>query len=355
MNDTRKSVGERIIGALGGYNSKSPYEMFTLKESLKETVKLLKIKRNELKIHDRLDTSAIIRGLFTPTSDTANDKSFGHLFLSAHTQVIIEFLDCLLDRFSRAEIENRDMLIRFVYYLGKMNVLGEAFFNPHCGSSNTPDTFFHFRECKNFFFGGDISNKGKEVLSVFALRQLLEAKYKRILGVLSVDSQPSLRISSDTLPKIILALKNEIFINPKIREVSQGDLMKVYKWTNYSVHNMVTYPPWMIWKAFDIFRLMFEDGTSNDGHWSVYGGVQVSVGQLEYMRNKYLSCLRSIATKHNKKVEGKRGKAIENFTVTFTRFVEAVVFDENGVPTPFLKLREKYHYVKEGDDWKLQD
>lgn len=323
LKDIPISVGDKIIIAAGGYDSDHSHEYNEkkLKEAISQTIKMLKIRRNDAKFHQRIEQSLVINTLFSFNHDYS-DNSFCKTWLNATTQVIIEYLDSISK--SQHLSKMREILINFVYSLAETKILDERFFSWSCGHSNSEMTFFHFYQSRNFLFGQMLPDVNtREILSTFGLRQSIEVKCKRILGF--VTTQPNLKISHDVIPNIIAAHESDISFSTQ-KDLTLKNFYQIYEWTNISIHYMITSPPWIVWKAFDACEFFFDTTNKNlpSGVSSLDGGIQFTIGVLQKMRADLIKNLETIATK----------QGLKSFDILFDDKIEAVILDKNNKTIP---------------------
>lgn len=303
LSESELSVGSRIIHACGG-EFESGEQLYSIdetkiREGLREAIEMLKQKQEELKLNRKLKSSSLIQYLFV-IRDSKNKIPQRSIY-KAHTQVLIEFLEWLLEIRALDGRLNKisDLLKSMIFDLGATGFLGEKFFSPNCGRNKTNMTFFHFYECRNaLFLNYPTPAKTQEFLSVFGLRQAMEIKFRRIIGY--AGSKPSLKIKHEVIPEIISQSEKNIFFSKK-KTISLKDIMHVYIWTNYSIHSMQSIYPWVIWKAFDVCQIMFDQNDDGPAHSRGFNSAfQFSFDTLQFMRKKLIEKAQLIANCENK-------------------------------------------------------
>tara|TARA_Y100000780_G_scaffold231541_1_gene257343 strand:- start:8277 stop:8981 length:705 start_codon:yes stop_codon:yes gene_type:complete len=123
--------------------------------------------------------------------------------------------------------------------------------------------------------------------SAFVLRQALEAKFERMVGVTAWDK-------NGNEPRLKHGFHYEFAKeNPKFFDFQSLNfelVKRVYDWCSYVVHNAIQPLAWQMPYAFKICRGLYESGDLGpNGGWSRYGGVRVlNVGEMQSSFAKYL-------------------------------------------------------------------
>lgn len=123
--------------------------------------------------------------------------------------------------------------------------------------------------------------------SAFVLRQALEVKFERIVGVVTFDkngSEPRLKHGFH----YEFAKSNPAFFDFKTLNFEL--VRTVYDWCSHVVHNAIQPLAWQMPYAFKICQGLYESGELGpDGGWSIHGGVRVlDVGEMQSSFAKYL-------------------------------------------------------------------
>ncbi|WP_160713138.1 hypothetical protein [Chitinophaga solisilvae] len=118
--------------------------------------------------------------------------------------------------------------------------------------------------------------KMAENIAVFTMRQALEIKFKRICGVLEIQDKDhnGLKIPHNFFPDFIRQQTDHI----KIADVDLKLVLKVYNWTNKTIHNAENPFIWELKYALDIIEPFFRDGEYRGKRMtqsSVYGAVKI--------------------------------------------------------------------------------
>lgn len=148
------------------------------------------------------------------------------------------------------------------------------------GKSYTQETVFIYKNAINSYWGSSLNkskldHKGNLSASCYFLRQSLELKFRRILGVNDVtDSKGnSAKIRHEYFPEFINRNLDHFDLNGS----KVPNLLKIYKWTNQTIHTSAVPMIWEQWYAFEycnsfMFPLPFEAGKG----WSIHNSVKVS-------------------------------------------------------------------------------
>lgn len=111
---------------------------------------------------------------------------------------------------------------------------------------------------ENFaFFNCIPNNPTREMMSIFALRQMLESWFMRIIGFRGVTPINLLDIRSGKFQKII---KKEFETNFRFkdRHVSFQSVRWIYQWTQASIHWAYSTNVWLLWKAITYCERLFD-------------------------------------------------------------------------------------------------
>lgn len=147
------------------------------------------------------------------------------------------------------------------------------------GKSYAQESWQVYRECFALLWASAhrpprLSHRTGISYSIFALRQSLEVKFRRILGVHGIHDRnyDSLRIRHEFFPAFI----DQNLSHFRIRYDSLTNLTKIYRWTNHFIHTGDIPLVWEAWYAIrysrDLFRPTEPDENSS---WSTYDGVRV--------------------------------------------------------------------------------
>lgn len=310
-SNTKISLGKQLIDAMGGISGDLNFNGQKSKSLIEKLIRAINKERNILGGKKELKCSSIVQTLFIE-HNPENKKEFRQ-YKKATFQVIVEFLVFAknhpqLDRM-------RDVIVNLLFDFGATRFVSEETFS-HNGYRNPhTHTFFHFFGGYNYFLGFQdlCDSKERELCGVFCLRQSLELKFQRIIGF--CQTHPSIKLKHDTFMSILKKFEREIFWNPA-KKVSLNDIYYVYKWTNFSIHTMYSYSPWLIWKAFDVCKPLFDN--NNNGPATAIGidsSVQMKYTTLIKLRDETCEQLKMLCPGE-----------------TSIRFVkpEAYILDKNG-------------------------
>lgn len=129
-----------------------------------------------------------------------------------------------------------------------------------------------------------LDHKTSQITATFVLRQALEAKFNRLINVALLDRNGlSPRIKHDFNYGFI---KNNLHFF-RFKEVDFTLLGYIYNWCNQIVHTATQPLIWQLTYALDISHGLFASGKSDNGAWSINGGVTVL--DTEEMQKKYIN------------------------------------------------------------------
>lgn len=146
------------------------------------------------------------------------------------------------------------------------------------------ESFEIFRLSKSLLDGevGKGAHKTRQIAAVCVLRQSLESRFRRIIGVEFHDIRGNTpKLKHDFHYKFIL--KNQNYISLKGCNISS--IVHVYEWCNDIVHGAYQPLSWQLPFAHDICSPLFYSG-ENKEKWSIYGSA--CIGDLDSMRQKFL-------------------------------------------------------------------
>jgi hypothetical protein len=117
-----------------------------------------------------------------------------------------------------------------------------------------------------------LDQKSSQIASIFLLRQAMEVKFSRLIGVYFHDINGGTpRLKHDFHYKFI---EDHIrFYDFKFVDFTL--LQKIYDWCNVIVHGAFQPLPWQVAYAMQICAGLFMDG-EHEGGWSMYGGIVVN-------------------------------------------------------------------------------
>lgn len=118
--------------------------------------------------------------------------------------------------------------------------------------------------------------------TTFIIRQSIEYKIKRILGIesIKIDGNPDLR----SMTKFFAAIKanNEFY---HLRNIDFGLIKKIHEWTHSHIHGGIRPEPWKIEIALDYLKTLFYIGTTiNPNQKSIYAAVEVKKQDLNALK-----------------------------------------------------------------------
>jgi hypothetical protein len=137
-----------------------------------------------------------------------------------------------------------------------------------------------FKISNNLFWTNAFSNNFVDMrvglnLSVFTLRQSLELKYRRILGVggmYNKDTENEPKLRHDYFYSFIKANMSHFnFHTPQI-----ADIWKIYRWTNSTIHTGNIPRLWELQFALKVVNPFFApQPASHTGAWSIHSSVEI--------------------------------------------------------------------------------
>ena len=149
------------------------------------------------------------------------------------------------------------------------------------GKSYSQNSIWMFREASNLFWSSTVADKNllshmsAIALSVFALRQAVEIRFRRAIGILKIvdeANQNDAKLRHDFILDFVA--KNLDLIELKIG--SMINLTRIYKWTNFSIHTGGMPRIWEIQFALEYCGKVFEpDAPDPKKGWDINSSVKI--------------------------------------------------------------------------------
>lgn len=118
---------------------------------------------------------------------------------------------------------------------------------------------FLYEDAKKLcFYGYTHSATTSEVFGIMGLRQSIEAKFNRLIGLVEVC--PVAKFSHSFIVDIVLQnWHTGMFPNKVITKQFLSNVKIIVDWTNTIVHWSHSTPVWLLWKAFEYVNPLFEE------------------------------------------------------------------------------------------------
>lgn len=128
------------------------------------------------------------------------------------------------------------------------------------------------------------AHKTRQIAAVCVLRQSLESRFQRIIGVELHDKDgKGPKVRHGFYYKFIADNQDEV----ELRDCNLKAISSVYDWCNDIVHGAYQPLSWQLPFAHQVCAPLFFSGKSDDGNrWSVYGAARIR--NLESMRQSFL-------------------------------------------------------------------
>lgn len=200
---------------------------------------------------------------------------------------VIKYLEWCKGKLKKGQLERR-WLRDFYFDFSQTGILPDMY-KGWCGRTNTNNTLFQYSDIRALLEGTwSPQPVVRDMLALFGLRQVLEAKFRRLLGLSWLDPMP--KIPHETLPSIVRLHESEL--NVKTASSLRVDsIMQIYNWTDYSIHTMTTNSVWLVWMAVDWCRYVFlppKAGDKNNAkYWHINGSIEIPQSCLEGMREDF--------------------------------------------------------------------
>ena len=239
-------------------------------------------------------------------------------------------LECL--RWSVAVIEKQkfvpqQMLRNFVLDVAWLGIFGEQFGMLGSGRSHkwiSEDAYGD--ACRWYCFGTVPGRLTSEFMSIFELRQAMETRFRRLLGI--KDITRGVKISHGMIPNIIQRSISDKNFHPA-SGMTLIQIRHVYDWTDVSIHLMRTDFVWLVWKAFQVCGGMFSSAPRANGMMSIHDSFEFSEDLLEKMRAEFVQEVRSA------------NSSIKSFSIAWGE-PDAAIVDSHG---RWMKVKPRVEIV----------
>jgi len=220
-----------------------------------------------------------------------------HQYIKTNFFLAVEAFDDLIKLIDRKEktinarivSKYRELIWEFIFDLKPFVELLERrtdkTFQFFQGGKTYQNTAFElFRTCEALYWypcidDQIIDKKAATNLNLFSLRQSLEIKFKRIFGVFALYNKDSndLKIRHDFFPSFIA--ENLKLIDLPLPNINMTELLKIYEWTNYTIHNAVNPRIWHVHYAIkccsSIFKPTQYRRNDNKEVLSIYASIKI--------------------------------------------------------------------------------
>ena len=187
------------------------------------------------------------------------DRKFGRATLCCCE----EFLEWVKERIEKPEVYGfspvsfpYEMIHSFVQDLSATELIS-GFCESTAPRKKQSFTLPFFVDIENLaFFNLAPNNPTKEMLSIFALRQMLESWFMRVVGFRGITPIGDIDIRSGRFQKLI-EKEFEANFRFKGRPVSFQAIHRIYQWTQASIHWAYSTNIWLVWKAMTYCERLF--------------------------------------------------------------------------------------------------
>lgn len=201
---------------------------------------------------------------------------------------IIRYLEWCKLQLPGGKLERR-WLRDFYYDLYQTGILPEMYGNAACYRCYTNNTLMQYGDIYALLRGAWTPQPNvRDMLSLFGLRQVLEAKFRRLLGLRWVEPMP--KIPHEVLPRIIKCHADQIRITTA-ETMDWDSVMHIYNWTDYSIHTMSTNRVWLVWFAVDWCKRIFippkKDLKDKRKYFHINGAIELTEVSLDGLREDF--------------------------------------------------------------------
>ena len=281
----RQTLGERFRLAIGLDEGAKRFlaNSKKLEKVINDVIGALQTKARTEGLNINLKDACIINTLYyRPYHDK---KLSVNEYRRASIACICKYLEWCKKELKRGKFERR-WLRDFYVDLFQTNILPEMYGRTSCGRTYTNNTFFQYSDIYALLKGKWTPQPVvRDMMALFGLRQVLETKFRRMLGLSWIEPMP--KIPHETLPGIISHHETQLKI-AKGGRMQMEPIMKIYNWTDYSIHTMTTNFVWLVWMAIDWCSFLFwTSPTHATSYWHINGALEIPQRVLESMREEF--------------------------------------------------------------------
>lgn len=260
----------------------------------------LESEAKERAIKLNVSDSVIVNCLFYRVYHETPNEILEKEYKRATIVCILQFLRWCKDELRHGKLERR-WLYDFDFDVKVANVLGGKYSVGKGWRAKTNNTLFQYADICALLTGKFMPQPlTRDMLALFGVRQVLEAKFRRIIGLCGIDPMP--KIPHGTIPKILKA--HEKGIKYKFdKSLPLDSIMHIYDWTDYSIHTMSSSYVWLVWKAVFAVKFLFCSGEmENESYFHINGSIEISCHVLERMREEFRKwvCINTREPSHDK-------------------------------------------------------
>ena len=317
-------IGRRLYDALGpdGDRTYTDEDRQLISGLIQEVCSLIDSWRAEHKLVKVIEERCLVDGLFS-THDKLDDRKKAQLM----TQCMLECLRWSVAVIEKQKFVPQQMLRNFVLDVAWLGIFGEQFGMLGSGRSHEwiPEDAYG-DACRWYCFGTVPGRLTSEFMSIFELRQAMETRFRRLLGI--KDITRGVKISHGMIPNIIQRSISDKNFHPA-SGMTLIQIRHVYDWTDVSIHLMRTDFVWLVWKAFQVCGGMFSSAPRANGMMSIHDSFEFSEDLLEKMRTEFVQEVRSA------------NSSIKSFSIAWGE-PDAAIVDSHG---RWMKVKPRVEIV----------
>ena len=234
-----------------------------------------------LEVADSVVVNCLFHRIYREEVDDALKKEYRRATIIC----ILQFLKWCKEELHQSKLERRwlydlDLDIKIA------NILGAKYSEGKCWRTKTNNTLFQYSDICALLTGKFMPQPvTRDMLSLFGVRQVLEAKFRRIIGFYWIDPMP--KIPHGTIPKILIAHEKDLKYKSD-NVLSLDSVMHVYDWTDYSIHTMASDYVWLVWKAAYVVRHLFgADKKEEASYFHINDSIEITHNTLERLREDF--------------------------------------------------------------------
>ncbi len=322
-------VGRRLFDEIGEDDNRrySVREQMYVATLIDEVCVLIERYRNDNKINRSINEKCLIDCLY-PSFEKLDERKKTQLM----TQCMLECLQWCKEVILKQKVVPHLMLRNCVLDIAYCRILGEQF--GMCGSRRShfwiPEDSY-VNACRWYYYGVPPGRLTSEFMSIFELRQTMETRFRKLLGIKSISN--GIKVKHEVIPEILESSITTKNFSPA-SGITLTQIRHVYDWTDLSIHMMCTDYVWIVWKAFQTCGAMFTGVQRNNGMMSIHDSFEFSEDLLETMRKKFVDRIKAANPR------------IQEFSISWDK-PEAAIVDQNG---NWMEVKPRMETISGGEE-----
>ena len=260
------------------------------------------LRREAAKLHLKLDIkeSHLVTCLYYRAYHEEPNEVFNKEYKRATIVCALQYLNWCRRLLQNGALERR-LLLEFDIDMFQSGILGANYKEGYAERTYTTNSFMQYTDILWMFTGRSLPQPlARDLFSLFGIRQTLEVRFRRLLGLRWIDPMP--KIGHDVIPTI-LKKHEKSFRYKDGNNLLLSDIMHIYNWTDYSIHSMTSNYIWLVWKAISsasdfLIPPKFDDKSK---YMHINASMEMDAATLQDLRNDFKEWVSANASNRLKK------------------------------------------------------